>query len=269
MLRGRDLTERDTPDAPRVAVVNEEFARRYFHGDDLLGRTFRMDRTTPPVTIVGEYRSIRQRGLGLPPEPEIDFPSLQIVPGHGLYTFGIAAAETFLVRTAVPPEAVVPAIRAAVREVVPDQALFAFRTMDDIRARSMGGDRLALLLTGVFASIAVVLCLAGIYGVMSYFVARRSRDIGIRMALGATRQHILGIVLRAAFALAALGVFLGIGGTVLAGGFLRSILFGVEPGDPATLFGSALAILATAIVAAAVPALRAARVDPMRALREE
>jgi ABC-type antimicrobial peptide transport system permease subunit len=104
---------------------------------------------------------------------------------------------------------------------------------------------------------------------MSYFVARRSRDIGIRMALGATRGNVLGLVLRAAFALAALGVLFGIAGAVAAGGFLRSILFGVRPGDPATLVASAAALLATALGAAAIPAAKAARIDPAAALRSE
>jgi predicted permease len=268
-LQGRDLAESDVSGAPRVAIVNDEFARRYFPRGDVLGRTFRLERTSPPVEIVGAYRSIRQRGLGDPAEPEIDYPAPQVLPGHGLYTFGIAATETFVVRTTVPPESLVSSIRAAARDVVPGQAPFAFRTMEEIRAESMGGDRLALILTGAFAAIAIVLCIAGIHGVMSYFVARRSRDIGIRMALGATRGNVLGLVLRAAFALAALGVLFGIAGSVAAGGFLRSILFGVRPGDPATLVASAAALLATALGAAAIPAAKAARIDPAAALRSE
>ena len=269
LLRGRELSERDTDGMPLVAVVNEEFARHYFGGADPLGARFRMEKTSPPVTIVGVYRSIRQRGLGVPPEPEADFPAAQIVPGHELYAFGLATTVTFVVRTTASPESTIPAIRAAVREVDPRQPPFAFRTMEEIRTRSMGGNRFALLLTSAFAAIALVLCLAGIHGVMSYFVARRSRDIGIRMALGATRRDILRLVLRAAVALAAVGVLFGVAGTILAGGFFRSILFGVQPGDPATLLGAAAALLATAIGAAAVPAFRAARVDPAVALRTE
>ena len=133
----------------------------------------------------------------------------------------------------------------------------------------MGGDRFALCLIAAFAGIAVVLCIAGIYGVMSYFVAQRTRDIGVRMALGATRGDILGLVLRSALLLALAGTATGLVGSILAGRILRSILFGVEPADPATLAGSAALLLTIAATAAVFPARRAARIDPMVALREE
>jgi len=269
MLRGRDLSDRDTADSPPVAVVNEQFVRRYLGGSDPVGARFRFDSNSPAVTIVGEYASIRQRGLGEPAEPEIDFAAAQIGPAHGLYAFGLASTVTFVLRTSVPPESLVGPVRRAVGEVDPNQPPFAFRTMDEVRARSLGGGRFALTLTGAFAAIALLLCLAGIHGVMSYFVARRSRDIGIRMALGATRRHVLGLVLRAALVLAGAGVAFGVAGSVVAGEFFRSLLFGVQPGDPATLAASAVLLLATALAAAAVPAYRAARVDPVVALRQE
>ena len=133
----------------------------------------------------------------------------------------------------------------------------------------MGGDRFALILIGAFAAIALVLCLAGIHGVMSFFVAQRTRDIGVRMALGATRGDILGFVLRAALVLVTAGAAAGIVGSILAGGVLRSILFGVEPGDPMTLAGSTALLVGAAAAAAFAPARRASTVDPLTVIRAE
>lgn len=269
LTRGRDFSPADTPDSLPVAVVNEAFARRFLPGGNPIGSRFRLEAASPNVTVVGVYRSVRQRGLGQEAEPEIDFPSTQIAPGNELYEFGLASTETFVVRCAVAPETLVPALRRAAREVDSRQPVYAFRTMDEIREASMGGDRFALSLIAAFAAIAVVLCLAGIYGVTSYFVARRTREIGVRMALGATRVSILGLVLRSALRLSGVGVGLGLVGALAAGKTLQSILFGVRPTDPATLALSAVAMLATAVAAAYLPARRAARVDPTTALRNE
>ena len=269
LRRGRDLSEGDSAEAPLVAIVNENFSRKFLGGESPVGQRFRMDAGHPLLTIVGEYRSIRQRGLGQDSEPEIDFPSTQVLPGSELYDFGLGSTMTLVVRSPLPPASLVPAIRQSVREVDPAQPAFALRTMDEVRDRSMGGDRFALALIGTFAGIALVLCLAGIQGVMGYFVAQRRREIAIRMALGATRANILGLVLRAALNLASIGIVVGLAGSIVGGGVLKSLLFGVGPSDPATLAACAIALLATAAGAAAFPARRAARVDPLTALRYE
>jgi predicted permease len=269
MRRGRDFADSDSADAPLVAIVNDAFARRYLGADDPVGRRFRFQPSAPPITIVGEFRAIRQAGLGRTADPEIDFPAAQVSPGAELYEFGLARGVTFVVRSAVPPESLVPAIREAVRRFAPDQPVYAFRTVGEIRDDSMQGDRFALSLVAAFAGIALLLCIAGIYGVMSYFVAQRTRDIGIRMALGASPRNVLGFVLRSALFIAALGVAAGLAGSLAAGGVLRSLLFGVRPTDPATLGVSALVLFGTAAAAAWVPARRAARVDPATTLRAE
>jgi putative ABC transport system permease protein len=269
LARGREFSSADSAESPKVAIVNEAFVRRYLGTQNPLETRLRMDASAPPMTVVGVYRSVRQRGLGREADPEIDLPSTQILPGDDLYEFGLAATETFVVRCGVRPESLVETIRRAVREVDPRQPVFAFRTLDEVRDASMGGDRLTLSMLGAFAGIALVLCLAGIYGVMSYFVARRTREIGVRMALGATQGNILGLVVRSALRLAAVGVALGLAGALVAGGALRSLLFGVQPTDPSTLALAALCLLATAAAAAYLPARRAARVEPTTALRVE
>jgi predicted permease len=269
LSRGRDFSAGDSAESAPVAIVNEAFARRYLPAQDPLETRFRTDSTGAPLAIVGVYRSVRQRGLGQEAQPEIDFPSTQILPGNDLYAFGLASTQTFVVRCAVAPGSLVSALRRAAREIDPRQAVFAFRTMDEIREASLGGDRFALSMIATFAAIALVLCLAGIYGVMSYFVARRTREIGVRMALGATRGGILALVLRSALRLSAVGVALGLGGALAAGEVLRSILFGVRPTDPSTLALAAFAMLATAAAASYLPARRAAAVDPTTALRDE
>ncbi|HKB70988.1 MAG TPA: ABC transporter permease [Thermoanaerobaculia bacterium] len=269
MLRGRDFSDADTGNAPPVAVVNDAFVRRYFGADDPLGRRFRFDASSPLITIVGVYRSIRQEGLGRPADPEIDFPAAQIVPGNELYEFGLARTVTFVVRSALPPASLAPAVREAVRRFDPAQPVFGFRTMAEIRDDSMDGDRFALSLVAAFAGIALLLCIGGIYGVMSYFVAQRTRDIGIRMALGATPASILRLVLGSALLLSGAGIGIGLAGSVAAGGVLRSLLFGVRPSDPATLGAAALVLFGTAVAAAYVPARRAAKVDPSTTLRAE
>ncbi len=269
MRRGRDFADSDSAGAPLVAIVNDAFARRYLDGDDPVGRRFRLEPSSPPVTIVGEYGAIRQTGLGRAAEPEIDFPAAQVAPVGELYEFGLARGVTFVVRSAVPPESLVPSLREAVRRFAPAQPVYAFRTLGEIRDDSMQGDRFALSLVAAFAGIALLLCIAGIYGVMSYFVAQRTRDIGIRMALGASPRNVLGFVLRSALLLAAIGVAAGLAGSVAAGSVLGSLLFGVRPTDPATLGAAALALFGTAAAAAWVPARRASRVDPTTALRAE
>ena len=269
LLRGRDFTDADSGDAPRVAVVNDAFARRYLGGEDPLGRRFRLEASSPPIAVVGVYRSIRQQGLGREADPEIDFPAAQIAPDNGLYEFGLARTMTFVLRSTLPPASVAPAVRAAARRFDPAQPVFAFRTMEEIRDSSMDGDRFALSLVAAFAGIALLLCVAGIYGVMSYFVAQRTREIGIRMALGASPGGVLAFVLRSALALAAIGVAAGLVGSAAAAGVLRSLLFGVRPTDPVALAGAALVLFATAAAAAYLPARRAARVDPAATLRAE
>jgi len=269
MLRGRDFADSDSAGAPHVAIVNDAFARRYLDAGDPIGRRFRLEPSSTPVTIVGEYRAIRQAGLGRAADPEVDFPAAQIEPGAELYEFGLARGVTFVVRSVVPPESLVPAIREAVRRFAPDQPVYAFHTVGEIRDDSMQGDRFALSLVAAFAGIALLLCIAGIYGVMSYFVAQRTRDIGIRMALGASPRNVLGFVLRSALLIAAIGVAAGLAGSLAAAGVLRSLLFGVRPTDPATLGVSALVLFGTAAAAAWVPARRAARVDPATTLRAE
>ena len=269
MLRGRDITDADSPAAPRVAVVNDAFVRRYFKGKDPLGRRFRLDSTSPLTTIVGVYRSIRQYALGRPADPEIDFPAGQVEPGNELYEFGLARSVTFVVRSTLPPASLAAAVRETVRRFDPSQPVFGFRTMADIRDDSMDGDRFALSLVAAFAGIALLLCIAGIYGVTSYYVAQRTRDIGIRMALGASPGHVLRLVLRSALLLAAAGVGAGLVGSAAAGSVLQSLLFGVRPTDPTALAAAAILLFAPAAGAAYLPARRAARVDPAITLRAE
>jgi putative ABC transport system permease protein len=173
------------------------------------------------------------------------------------------------VRTDAPTASLVPAIREIVASLDKDIPLYEVKTMDDYVAGSIAQPRLSSTLLGIFAALALVLAMVGIYGVMSFSVEQRTNEIGIRMTLGAQRADVLRLVLRQGFAIAAIGVALGIAGALASSGLLKSLLFGVKPGDPITLIAVAILLVVCVLAACYIPARRATRVDPMVALRYE
>jgi putative ABC transport system permease protein len=263
--RGRGFTAADRDGAPRVAVINEAMARRFFPGEDPVGRRvdFRVgdaDEPAPPGRqIVGVVGDVRHQGLAQPPGPEIYLP-------YGQEPLSLVA---LVVRTASPPEAMATAVKSAVWAVDPEQPVLAVMGLDRLAAESLALRRVSTMSLGAFAAIALALSALGLYGVMSFSVAGRTREIGVRMALGARRGQILAMVLGQGLAVTGLGVAVGLAGALALTRVLASLLFGVSPTDAASLAAVAVLLVSVALAASYVPARRATRVDPITALRAE
>ncbi len=260
VLRGRSLEERDRAGAPLVAVVSESMARRRLPGRDPLGQRIRIG-SGPLYTIVGMVGDVKQRSLAL---PEAD----AVYTTVDQWRFA-DRAPSLVVRARGDAPALAPAIRAAVWSVDKDQPIVRVATMDDLVAASGAQRRFALTVFGVFAVAALVLAAAGIYGVLSASVAERTREIGVRAALGASRGKILGLVMRQGMTLTAVGIVLGVVGAAAASDAIAALLFGVSRLDPVTYVVVVALLVVVAMVACGVPAWRAARVDLVSTLRAE
>jgi predicted permease len=255
LLRGRLLEPRDDGAAPRVVVVNAAFARRHLSGVDPIGRRIELfGRDHEIVGVVGDERF---DGLGAEPPPAV-YPPLAQMP---------LSAGSLLVLAAGRPEAVIPQVRAIFRELDPQLAVFGVEALEETLAGSIAAPRFTALLLGLFAALALALAVVGVHGVLGYTVAQRSREIGIRLALGASRARVTRDVVAEGLRLAALGLALGLAGTLALGHALRGMLFGIGAADPATLLGVAALLAAVATAASWLPARRAAKVDPMTTLR--
>jgi putative ABC transport system permease protein len=260
--RGRGLSARDDAGAPAVAVINETLARGFFGAGDPIGQRIKLGAPGSPRpwrTVVGITADVRDRGLALPASPEIAVPLAQDPPD----------SVVIVARTAGDPIALVPQVRAVVRAADPTWPLSEVRTLDRIVTDSIAGRRSPALLLAGFALLAVTLAGLGIYGVMSYAVSGRAHEMGVRMALGARPGDVARLVVGEGVGLALAGAAIGLAGAAAAGRALSSLLFEVRPADPLTFTASAAALVAVAAAACARPALRAARVDPAVALREE
>jgi predicted permease len=264
VVSGREFQERDGLDGPRVVVVNRALARKHFSGVDPVGRRLRRDDGDQEVyTIVGVVGDVRQSGLGQAPLPEITFPYGS--PGG----IDLPSGATIAIRTTVAPASVANAVRQAIRGAAPDQGVYAVRTMSEVIDASLTGRRLALWLIGSFGVVALALAAGGLYGVISYLVATRTREVGIRMALGADRGTVLRLVVGRGAALVGVGSIVGLAGALAAMTLLARWLYGIGPRDPLTFAAVAALLGAVALVATYVPALRAAGVSPVEALRVE
>ena len=261
LRRGRDFNDGDHSTANEPVIVNEAFARRELPGIDPIGQRIALD-DSMVFTVVGVAGDVRQAGLTSPPLAEIYF----------TYRSERATWLTpinLLVRTALPTTAAVAVVRRAVATVAPDVPLYQVSTMEEIIGASLGSRRLNLWLIGSFGVITLVLSAAGLYGVVAYTVAQRTREVGIRMALGAQRGQVVRLVLRYGAVRAALGISLGVVAALAATRALASMLVGVRADDPMTYVGVAALLALTALAASWIPARRAARVDPMVAIRAE
>lgn len=261
LLRGRDFTERDGEKGPDVVIINATLAHKHFPGEDPIGRRIRYGPF--PMTIVGVVGEVRQAGLDEEPLAEIYFP-------YGLgEAVGLLGDAVLVLRTAGPPENLAGPLRGALKKVDPNLPLFDVLTMQEVIDESLAGRRLNLWLLGFFAFVALVLAATGLYGVISYLVAQRTREIGVRIALGAQKRDVMGLVLRQAAALAGIGIFLGLAGALVFTRVLDSLLYGISSRDPLT-YATLAALLATvALVASWLPARRASRVNPMVAIRAD
>jgi predicted permease len=263
LLSGRSFTDEDTSGSPRVAIVNETFTRKYLSGRVLGQRISDIkDKDGHPewMEIVGVASDARDVGLDEEPNAEIYIPF-----GQAEYYSG----ASFVARTSADPMAMAPALRRAIWSVDKDAPITDLLTMDQLVAESVSDSRYQAILLGSFGALGLILAMVGIYGVISYAVSQRTREFGVRMALGAQQGSILRMVIREGMLLVVAGIAIGVGGALALGGVLRSLLFEVKPTDPPTFVAVALALALVALAACWIPARRAMRVDPMVALRYE
>jgi putative ABC transport system permease protein len=275
---GRYLSERDVPDGLPVAVINETAARRFWADENPLGKVFKLGPPEESIpagilppnyrfirwTVVGVVKDVKHQGLGRPSSPEIyTLPQQSISNDGGTRTMFLA------VRAASDPTALTATIRRQVQELDKEQPIAEIATMEERRAESLLQARFNTLLLAAFAGVALALAVIGIYGVMSYGVAERTREIGIRVALGAQRRDVLGLVIKRGMALVAGGALIGLGGALALTRLMVSLLYEVSATDPLTLGAVAGVLAAAALAACWLPAWRATKVHPMVALRYE
>ena len=264
LLRGRYLTDRDGEDAPEVVVINESAARRYWPDSNPVGQRISLSFEPPRwIEIVGIVGDVKWRSLDREPEPEAYLSYLQQAIA------GPTRAMSVVVRSTLPLAASAQLLRTAVAERDRNLPVGAIRPMDDLVAESIAPARLNLWLLAAFAVVAVVLTAEGLYGVMAYLVTQRSHEIGIRMALGASRRAVLVMLLREAGTMTAAGIALGLAGAAALSRFLATLLFGVSATDPMVYTVVALLLGFVAFAAVVVPSSRATRVDPLVALRQD
>lgn len=267
VVKGRAFTDQDTASSVRVAMVNEEFASRYLKGLNPLQQRVSIEQIIPGLPklgpavewqIVGIFHNVRYgdfRDYG----PEVDVP----------YAQSLSPSVTIGVRSAEDPAAMTKSIAAAVHSVDPQIALAHLRTLDEVKNESLAEDRFTMILFGGFAAVALLLAAVGIYGLMAYAVAQRTQEIGLRLALGATKLRVIRLILKEASRLAVVGLGIGLAGSALVGRTMRSTLYGVAAMDFYVIVSVAVILFLTALVASYLPARRAASIDPMQALRTE
>jgi predicted permease len=268
LVRGRWFTAADTAQAPLVAVINETMARTYWKNPaDAVGGHLKVyGGTRPWATVVGMVADERHNGVTGIIKEKFFIPHAQ----WNVATAGNVIRGGFLVvRTAGDPMSVAAAVRAQVRELDPNIPVANIRPMTEVVSTALATPRLTGFLMGSFAAIALMLAAVGIYGVLSYLVARRTHEIGIRLAVGADRSQVLGLVLKQGMMLAGGGIVMGVIAALVLTRLMQSLLYQVRPGDPITFVTVTLALIAVALVASAVPAYRATRVSPLVALRTE
>ncbi|HEV2149920.1 MAG TPA: ABC transporter permease [Longimicrobiaceae bacterium] len=260
LRRGRFFTDADRRGAPRVAIVDELMAERYWPGQDPIGKRISLDATDAGpnwVEVVGVVGHTRQDGLESEGRAQLYVPFRQ----YGIPTLTLA------VRTAGDPTQLAGAVRATVQELDPEQPIERVQTMEQLVSATLGPRRFSMVLLGLFGAVALVLAAVGIYGVMSFDVARRSQEIGVRMALGAQAGEVLRLVLRQGLRLVAVGVVLGMLGSLAVANLIRSQLYEMSAVDPVTFALVVVVLLGAAALALLVPARRATHVDPLSAMR--
>jgi putative ABC transport system permease protein len=260
LLQGRDFTEADREGAPDVVIVNQALVREYWPGQDPLGKRIFMEwNRDMRAEVIGVVGDVRLRSLDTPARATLYWPHAQI-PNNFM---------TLMARGETAPAALAPALRGIVAELDPKLPLGKVEPLQDVLETSLSSRRFLLVLTGAFATLALLLAVIGVYGVISYAVARRTPEIGVRLALGARRSDVARQVVGDTLRLSAVGVVLGLLGAAASGRLLQGLLFGVSPWDPYAYLAVALSALAISAAVAALPARRAASIDPAVALREE
>lgn len=264
LVRGREFQDTDTTQSKKVVVVNQAFAQKFFPGEDPIGKLIKpglgdgvvSDVPREIVGVVGDVK-VSELTQDIVPEMYLPFQQTVIVP------------PKLIIRSAVDPVSLIPAVRAQVAHVDKNLPLYDVRTMDDLFFRSAARQRFQALLVSAFAVISLLLCAIGLYGLLSYLVAQRTLEIGVRMALGAPRQSVLVMVLRRGMLLAVFGVALGIAASIALTNFLRGMLYGVRPLDALTFVLVPAVLLMVCFLASSGPAYRAAQLDPVKTLRDQ
>jgi putative ABC transport system permease protein len=264
LVGGQIFSSEDGPQAPPVVVVNQAMVNRYWSNQNPLGKRIKLgnpDSKSSWFTVKGLVKDSAQSSLDQNVRPEIYFPLGQMA--------GRYRRMNLAVRTSVDPKSTLAAIQSAIREVDKDQPVYQIQTMEELIGDSVGTRRFALTILILFAALALVLAMSGIYGVISYSVSQRTQEIGIRMALGASAADVLRLVLGQFMRLTVIGVALGLIGAYALTRLMTSLLFGVTPTDITTFILVSIVLSLVALVACLIPARRATRVDPLVALRYE
>jgi putative ABC transport system permease protein len=259
VLSGRSFFDSDTAQAPAVAVVNERMANHYWPKQSAVGHRISVDNGKAWTTVVGVVSNVRQHGLDKESADSIYFP---------LYQVGLTGAH-LLVRTRSDPMRMANQVTGIIHNVDPQQPVTQIRTLDELRSAQLGTPKVTATLLGLFAVVALFITIVGVSGTLALSVARRSKEIGIRIALGATKEKILGNVLARGMAPVLAGLAVGVVAAIFATRVLANLLFAVGPDDPLTFAGIAALLLVVALVGCVIPAKRAVSVDPMKALRTE
>ena len=259
LLKGRFFSDADTEKSSDVAIISQSMALKYWPHEDPIGRTIQIARQTAPSEIVGIAADLRNNGIGAPPGDEIYTP----LPQRPWGNMGV------IVKTAGDPMQIVPAVRSAILAVDRDQPMTQVRPLTEDLSSSVGQQRVSAFLLGIFAALALVLAAIGIYGVTSYSVAQRSKEIGIRIAMGAQPRDVLRLILGFGAKLALIGVVIGIIAALALTQLMKTMLFGVAATDPLTMGAVSLTLIGVTLLACYIPARRAMSVDPVIALRAE
>jgi putative ABC transport system permease protein len=269
VVAGRSFRPSDDTNAPAVVLINAAAARAYFPGESAVGKRGRIlfaPADWPPVTIVGVVGDVRQRALDADPRPELYLPPPQVPPG---FPDELMQSLALALRVELPLERLAPAIRRVVADLDPAVPIEGLATLDGAVSSDLATERFSTLLLALFAAVALAIAAAGVYGVMACSVAQRTREIGIRMALGAAPGQVLRAVLGSTLGLTAAGAAAGLAAAAFATRALESMVFEVGVRDPLVFAASAAALVAVALVAALLPARRAAAVEPVNTLRAE
>ena len=269
LWRGRVITEEDTPASPQVAVINQTFARKYLPNQDPIGKHFGFLKPSE-FEIVGVVEDAKYQDARGPAYPTFFLPFLQKAKDPKLFWLESSQYMGDIeLRVAGRPEDLNAEVRRTLADIDPNLTILDMKSLSEQVAQNFNQDRLVARLTELFGALALILACVGLYGVTAYSVARRTNEIGIRMALGADRKSVLALVLRGALGLIVLGLAIGIPAALAGGRVLASVLYGVKGWDPLTLGLGAVALALCALVAAFVPARRGTKVDPIIALRYE
>jgi putative ABC transport system permease protein len=263
LVRGRDFNDQDSLDANLTVVVSEKTAKYYWPNADPIGKRIKNGNTTsdsPWRTVVGVVKDVRQNDFVAEPKMQMYFTYRQLRS---------LMPNALIMRTAIDPLSLATPVRNAIWAVDKDQTVANIDSMEHIVAGAVARQRFSMLLLAIFAGVALVLAAVGIYGVMSYSVAQQTREIGIRMALGAQRSDVLKMTVKQGLRLVAFGLAIGLVAAFILTRVMASLLFGISATDPLTFISISLVLLAVAILASYIPALRATRVDPMIALRAQ